>query len=280
MVNRPILPPSVSSIMEHDSNNRTSRNRHGRRRVLVSLGTAVTMGLVGCSGDDQAGDDGESNGGTDNNADGASGNGNGNGGSDSSGGSDGSDGSSVRVCQDIGSDYRRFEPGERPFAYTCDYPDVFGDQSEATPGFDENAQGLFIVTLGPDSQDGVFLQLNLQQFGRGTTQDQATFSETWEELTQTEFNGEAVTASLFTETARSKTFWGTYLPYEVDGRTLYFETKFTLQVSPEDEEVSDECLEFMEETAIHMTESLELNPDATGLKADPFVVTATPTEDG
>ncbi len=77
--------------------------------------------------------------------------------------------------------------------------------------------------------------------GVGSTEDQATFSETWEELTQTEFNGEAVTASLFTETARSKTFWGTYLPYEVDSRTLYFETKFTLQVSPEDEEVSDEC---------------------------------------
>jgi len=155
---------------------------------------------------------------------------------------------------------------------------VFGEQSSATPGFDENNEGLFLVTLQPDGQDGGFLQLNLQQFGRGTTRDQATFPETWEELTRTEFDGETVTAYLYTETARNTTFWGTYLPYEVDGRTLYFETKFNLQVNPPgDEEVSDDCTALIEETAVHVTESLARNPDATGLKADPFVATPTAT---
>ncbi|WP_324759793.1 hypothetical protein [Haloarcula montana] len=246
--------------MQHNTeNDGTETPDYSRRRVLGSLGTAVTVGLAGCSGETESGGDG---------------------GSSTSDGAGDATSNSSQTCLDIGSGYRQFEPGERPFTYTCDYPDVFGEQSAATPGFDENQEGVFIVKLQSPDQNGDFLQLNLQQFVRGTTRDQATFPEGWEELTQTEFNGETVTAYRSTTVRRTKEFWRVYLPYEVDGRTLYFESTFNLSTSPNDDEpVSEECLALMEETAIHMTESLAHNPDATGLKVDPFVSTPTTTTD-
>jgi len=153
---------------------------------------------------------------------------------------------------------------------------VFGEQSDATPGFDEYQEGLFIAEVEPDSQSWDYFQLNLQQTSNGTTEAQATFGETWESLTQTEFNGETRTAYLYTADARSVTTCGIYLPYEVDGRTLYFETKFVLRANvPDSEEISRSCIEHMEETATHMLESLTPNPDATGLGAGLFVPTTT-----
>ncbi|MFC7076679.1 hypothetical protein [Haloarcula halophila] len=260
--------------MRHDIQSDRTETAYDRRQVLASLGTAVTVGLAGCSGEPGSGGDGGSS-----TSDGGSGTSDG--GSSTSDGAGDTTSNSSQTCLDIGSgEYLRFDPGERPFTYTCDYPDVFGEQSAATPGFDENQEGVFIVKLQSPDQNGDFLQLNLQQFVRGTTRDQATFPEGWEELTQTEFNGETVTARRSTTVRRTKEFWRVYLPYEIDGRTLYFESTFNLSTSPNDDEpVSEECLALMEETAIHMTESLAHNPDATGLKVDPFVGTPTTTTD-
>lgn len=230
-----------------------SSPRPNRRRLLAVLGTTAATGLAGCLG----GGDG-SDGGSD--------------GSDGGDGGDGSDGGDGTGTSDPGGDsvgcsgftsgYRRFEPGERPFVFTCDYPEILGPFS-----FPESNSADTITLTRTPSGDGGTKRMIIQQADEGIPANlTGDYGDDWEAFASVDFNGETVEAYHNTNPDMSSAtdyHWEMDLPYEVDGETLYFAALFTIEVDVDPDDVSEACQTTMADAATHLVESMEPNPDAT-----------------
>ncbi|WP_121820989.1 hypothetical protein [Halostella salina] len=252
--------------MRQDSDDdRIERNRSGRRRVLVSIGTAAAVGLAGCSGDD-----GTSDGGPGVDALGTDDGGTDSGSSDGDtqsldGGDDGesAEGVSPATCSDLTSGYTALNPGDRPLTFRCERPEALSDLTYTSPpGFN--------VKMRPqnasDADYPKLLEITQTALHQGQSEEPYEPGADEEDVTTVEFEyaGETLQASVGAfenNTVRALT----RLPYEFERGKRYVNTLILLRVFVEanDGSLGEECAPNAEEAVRHVIGSLEPNPETT-----------------
>jgi len=239
----------------------TVGQNRSRRRFLALSGVTLAGGLAGCSGDSSEGeDDGDGGGDT--------------GGTatpeataeDSSTTADESDdptGGSLD-CTSITDGYYAYEGDEDAFFFDVKLPSVFEGNTEFFDTEDSmNVQGN--RPYGPDEDR----QLEFQVFVSkdGSTEPLAWEDQSrYEEIATVSFDGETRPIVARTEEQGPTELLKVELPYAGDGETLYYSLNLSTEHrghGTDGGELSTECARALNESSLHMAESLELTAETT-----------------
>lgn len=254
------------------SDRRNGPRRVNRRRLLAALGTTTIAGLAGCSGggggdgdDGDAGADGTTNDPTDpddgsDDADGGAGGtdagttdaGGGGGQTTESGGESGE-----LACADLAGDYTAVDTTGRPLVSRWERPSVLGD-----PTYESERTEVVVSSVADDGDTE--LTLIVAQELRGSRSPDGLSSGD-EEFATVEFGGETVPVgkNAMRDSDGSLRLFAD-LPYEVDGETRHFRTRFVLNVAVGVMgSVADDCGQDLETAMRHVLESVEPNSDST-----------------
>lgn len=264
--------------MPHDiDDGRTEGNGRGRRRVLVSLGAAVAAGLAGCSGDDGPSGDGAGDGGAGGGANpletgdsnpGTDGD-TGSGPSDSTdaapsdGGATGPGEVGPATCSDLTTGYVALDPGERPQTFRCERPEVLSDLTYTSP------PGFGVQMRPPNASDADYpklLRVTQSALERGQAEEpyEPDTDQDGISAVEFEFAGETLRAGVSAGEGNTAAA-SVRLPYEFERGKRYVLTNILLRVFVEVNggSLGEECAPNMEESLLHVVNSLEPNPQTT-----------------
>jgi len=239
-----------------------------RRRLLAALGTTTIAGLAGCSGGGGGdGDDGD--GGADDTTDpdggaddpGGDPGGAGSGTTDAGGGGGGTTESGGEAgnlaCADLAGDYTAVDTAGRPLVLRWERPSVLGD-----PTYESERTEVIVTSVADDGDTE--LTLLVAQERRGSRSPDGLGSGD-EEFATVEFGGETVPVGRNTMMASDSSLrLFADLPYEIDGETRHFRTRFVLNVATgRMESVADSCGQDLDTAMRDVLGSVAPNPDST-----------------
>lgn len=246
--------------------------------MLVSLGTAAAVGLAGCSGDDGSGGDEAGDGGSGDGtnplgtADGSNSGTGGDTGSGPSGGTDsgpsggggaGSGEVGPATCSDLTSGYVVLDPGERPQTFRCERPEALSDLTYTSP------PAFGVQMRPPNASDADYPKLlrvtqSALERGQGEEPYEPDTDQDGLSAVELEFAGETLQVGISAGEGNTAAA-STRLPYEFERGKRYVLTNILLRVFVEANggSLGEECAPNMEETLLHVVDSLEPNPQTT-----------------